>query len=953
MTITRSSTLRVLTQSLAALCTAGALHAQTPTFTNVGVHDPSVVKEGANYYVFGSHMASASTPDLMHWTQISTTAAAPNSLIRNGTPRTEFAAALAYAETDTFWAPDVIKLGDGKFYFYYCACRGDSPLSVLGLAVADSITGPYADVGIMLRSGKADSNPAVGTYNATIHPNVVDPSVFFDKDGKLWMVYGSYSGGIFIMELNPATGQPLAGQGYGKRLIGGNHVRIEGAYIIYSPETSFYYLFLSYGGLAADGGYNIRVARSTSPDGPFLDSAGNDLTNVKGPDGTFFNDAAIAPYGVKLMGNWQFLHDASEPRTVSSGYVSPGHCSVHRDATTGKYTLVFHTRFVGRGEVHEVRAHQMYLNADGWFVAAPHRYAQETLAATTASQIPGSFKLINHGKDISATVKTSTIITLNAGGSISGAATGTWALAGNNQATIVLGGTSYRGVYSRQWDDDNRVWTLCFSALSTDGVSIWGTQIVPGNVAAQTVASGRSVNFSAPAGTTGVQWQIFASDDWQNLSNDSTYSGVATATLTITNATTTVNGAKYRYVGTAAGVGVTGTPVTLTVNPALFSAPTGVAVDSAGNLYVSDSTDNTIRKVATDGVTSVLAGTAGSLGSADGTGAAALFRAPAGLALDSAGSVYVADTGNSTVRKITAAGVVTTLAGSSGNTGSADGTGSAARFASPADLTITAAGTLYVADTGNHTVRQVDSAGAVTTRAGTAGINGTIDGTAAAARFNGPAGVAANATGELYVADTVNNTLRKVTTAGGVVTTLAGTYGITGSADGAGVNATFSGLTGTTTDSTGNVYVADTQNSTIRKITPLGVTTTLAGLPGVAGLQDGTGSDAWFNKPRDVAVDAAGNLYVADTGNAVLRKVTPAGVVTTIAVTAAATPPGGGTGGGGSPGGGTPPPASSGGGGGGGGGSPSLGFFAALVLLSALRGVRKVIGPRRDTVVQG
>ena len=931
---------RAVAQFFAAVLTAGALHAQsTPTFSDVSVHDPSIVKEGSTYYIFGSHMASASSTDLMHWTQISTGPATPNPLIRNQNPRAEFAAALAYAQTDTFWAPDVIKLGDGKFYFYYCMCKGTEPLSVLGQAVADAIIGPYADVAALLRSGKPDSNPAVGTYNANIHPNAVDPSVFYDKDGKLWMVYGSYSGGIFILELDPASGQPKPGQGYGKKLMGGNHVRIEGAYIIYSPETSYYYMFLSYGGLAADGGYNIRVARSTSPDGPYLDSSGTDLTDIKGPNGTFFNDTAIAPHGVKLMGNWQFLHDASEPINKSTGYVSPGHCSVHRDATTGRYSLVFHTRFVGRGEIHEVRVHQLYLNTDGWFVAAPQRYAGETLAAVSTNQIPGNFKLINHGKDITATVKTSTVIALDANGAVSGSATGTWQLSGGNNATLTLGGTEYKGVFSRQWDDDNQVWTLCFSALSADGTAIWGTRIVPGNQAAQNVASGRSVSFTAEAGTTGIQWQVFTSGAWQNLSNDATYSGVNTGTLTISNASTAVNGAKYRYIGSTTAGAVTSTPVTLTVNTAVFSAPAGIAVDSSGVLYVSDSTDNTVRKVTTAGVATILAGKSGSLGATDGTGTAALFRAPAGLAVDAAGNVFVADTGNSTVRKITPAGAVTTLAGSSGNNGGTDGTGSAARFSSPADLALATGGTLYVADTGNHTVRQIDNAGAVTTRAGTAGSSGTADGTGAAARFNGPAGISANASGDLYVSDTVSNTLRKITSAG-AVTTLAGVYEVTGSADGTGVNALFSGLTGSAVDSAGNIYVADTQNSTIRKITPAGEVTTIAGLAGVAGFKDGSGMDAWFNKPRDVAVDAAGNLYVADTGNGAIRKITPAGVVTTSAVTAGADPtpnpnpnP--------NPNPGTPPPASGGGGGGGGGGSPSVAFLAALAALTLARRLSK------------
>lgn len=478
-----------------------------PTFSNVTVHDPSVVRAGNTFYAFGSHLASASTTDWMHWTQISTSAAPGNPLVPN--PQVEFAEVLTWAQTNTFWAPDVIRLGDGRYYMYYCACRGDSPLSAMGLAVADAITGPYRHVTVLLKSGMVGTSEDGTPYNATTHPNVVDPSVFFDAAGRLWMVYGSYSGGIYIMEMDPATGRQKPGQGYGKKLIGRNHSRIEGPYIIYSPETEYYYLFLSFGGLAADGGYNIRVARSRNPDGPYLDAQGNDLTNVGGANGTFFDDNAIAPYGVKLMGNWQFLHASGELGTLSRGYVSPGHNSVYRDPDTGKYFLAFHTRFVGRGEVHEVRVHQMFLNDQDWFVVAPQRYGAETINKITARQIPGNFKLINHGKDITATVKTSSLVSLNADQAVSGAASGTWALSGDWFATLTLGGTTYRGVFVLQWDDDNREWVLGFTAVSDSGVSIWGSKVatlmgvaapaLTSQPVAQTVAEDGAVTLTAAA----------------------------------------------------------------------------------------------------------------------------------------------------------------------------------------------------------------------------------------------------------------------------------------------------------------------------------------------------------------------------------------------------------------------------------------------------------------------
>ena len=319
--------------------------------------------------------------------------------------------------------------------------------------------------------------------------------------------------------------------------------------------------------------------------------------------------------------------------------------------------------------------------------------------------------------------------------------------------------------------------------------------------------------------------------------------------------------------------------------------PTAVAVDNAGNVYAADSGNSTIRKITPDGVVTTLAGLAGNWGSADGTGSAALFNSPFGVAVDGAGNVYVADSGNGTVRKVTPAGRVTTLAGSAGNpAGSTDGAGSAARFSGPAGVAVDSAGNLYVADTGNSTIRKVTPVGVVTTLAGLAGSRGSADGSGSAARFgstfSGPQGVAVDTAGNVYVADTGNFTIRKVTPEG-VVTTLAGLAGSHGSADGSGSAArfgsTFSGPQGVAVDTAGNVYVADTGNFTIRKVTPEGVVTTLAGVAQfdqqgnpIGGSADGTGSASRFNLPLDVAVDSAGNVCVADSGNYTVRKGIPA-----------------------------------------------------------------------------
>jgi sugar lactone lactonase YvrE len=286
------------------------------------------------------------------------------------------------------------------------------------------------------------------------------------------------------------------------------------------------------------------------------------------------------------------------------------------------------------------------------------------------------------------------------------------------------------------------------------------------------------------------------------------------------------------------------------------------------------------------------AGTAGVNGNADGTGAAAQFQFPNGVAVDASGNVYVTDSSSEytgavgeTIRKITPAGVVTTLAGVAGVIGSTDGTGTSAQFNNPFGIAVDGSGNLYIGDTNNDTIRKVTPAGVVTTLAGTARVPGSAGGTGAAARFNNPYGVAVDESGNVYVADCGNNTIRKIAISSGVVTTVAGTAGVSGSADGTGVAARFSSPTGITVDGDGNLYVADGDNCTIRKISPSGAVTTLAGTAGMVGDADGTGPAARFALPGGIAVDGNGNLFVTDDENFLIRKITPSGVVTTLAGT--------------------------------------------------------------------
>jgi len=304
---------------------------------------------------------------------------------------------------------------------------------------------------------------------------------------------------------------------------------------------------------------------------------------------------------------------------------------------------------------------------------------------------------------------------------------------------------------------------------------------------------------------------------------------------------------------------------------ARFRLPNSVAADLSGNLYVADTANNTIRKIAPDGVVTTLAGDSASHGDTDGDGEVARFWAPFGLAVDGDGNVYVADTANNLIRKITPDGDVSTLAGLAGHPGAKDGSGAGARFRNPWGLAVDGQGNVLVADMSNDTLRKITPAGVVSTLAGQAGVSGNLDGPGSQAQFNAPYGVAVDKAGNVYVSDSGNNAIRKISSAG-VVSTLAGLPGYPGRADGLGDNARFWNPQGLVVDDNGNLLVADTGNNAIRKITPGGLVTTLAGQAGPGGATDGAGTAVRFNSPGGVAVDSAGNIYVADTGNQVVRK---------------------------------------------------------------------------------
>jgi sugar lactone lactonase YvrE len=369
------------------------------------------------------------------------------------------------------------------------------------------------------------------------------------------------------------------------------------------------------------------------------------------------------------------------------------------------------------------------------------------------------------------------------------------------------------------------------------------------------------------------------------------------------------------------------------VSSARFSLPWGIARDAAGNLYVSEIGNNTIRKITPSGQVSTLAGSPGQSGSFDGRGATATFNHPSGLVLDAFGNLLVADENNHTIRKVTPNGTVSTFAGSPNSPGATDGNGGAARFCYPTALALGPSGALYVADSYNFAVRKISPSGQVSTLTGQANSPGDADGPTISAQFNVLSGIVCDASETIYVT-TESGTIRKITPDGtvstvagiphsyghrdgvkavagfedlnaialgsfgtllvsdatcirsvsqaGDVLTLAGSTGTSGSWDGAGTSARFSNPEGMAMSNSGDLFVSD-RGETIRRIAPSGVVTTVAGTPGWNGIRDGLGPEAVFSLPTAMTFTPSGDLLIVDTGNSVIRKMSPEGQVSVFA----------------------------------------------------------------------
>ena len=468
----------------------------------VTVHDPSIIKDPKTgiYYIFGSHMAWAKSTDLIHWQTFT------NNINRNyGKIFSEPAVwsshgakpASSYDVSGNLWAPDVIWNATMGKWCMYMSVNGDDWYTTTVLLTADNIEGPYTYVGPVVYSGFTSKDEALITdfyqvmkdketfptrYTEMISRrhsygvNAIDPCVSYDEGGDLWMTYGSWFGGIYMLKLDPSTGLRDYSYTYetvtdksdeyqGIKIAGGYTLSGEASYI--EKIGDYWYLFMSYGGFVANGGYNMRVFRSENITGPYTDSEGNSAVYTK-PAGNFNDtDNINGTVGNRLMTyyRWNYMDKAQ---------VAQGHNSAMEDDDHRAY-VVYHTRFNDGTEGHQVRVHQLFVSEDGWLVAAPFEYAGESLAAIDKNDVAGKYEVLFHTNTDYSKLEcvTGQSLEFKANGTFSGAIEGTWVLDGY-YVTLTSGSKTYKGVFVEQKMEEQDRTALCFTVIDNEGISVWG-----------------------------------------------------------------------------------------------------------------------------------------------------------------------------------------------------------------------------------------------------------------------------------------------------------------------------------------------------------------------------------------------------------------------------------------------------------------------------------------------
>ena len=492
--------------------------------SRVSVHDPSIVKADGKYYLFGSHLSNAVSSDLASWQPFTTNINNDYASIFAQSGRWSAHGSSSYNISTNLWAPDVIYNSSMKKWCMYMSVNGDNFYSSIALATADRIEGPYTYAGTVVYSGFVNSSQANetdyprvmgtssvagryvsnGKWNSSYGTNAIDPCVIYDKNGDLWMSYGSWFGGLYMLKLDKNTGLRDYGYTYstktnksdqylGTKISGGYGTTGEGSYIVWDAQSGYYYLYESYCGLDATdnfSGYHIRMFRSKNITGPYTDAAGNSAICKSA-------NVDKGSKGIKLFGNYSLSSLKSAPSNdlSSNGYKSGGHNSALID-NDGKRYLIYHTRFNTGNEYHQVRVHQQFLNEDKWPVTAVYEYLGSEISQNgySKNEITGTYDFVNHGLDATTgnigMLKTSKV-SLNNDGTISGDYSGTWtAKSGTYYCTMNINGVTYKGVFFKQYDESaSHNETMTFSLIGSNNESIWGSK-----TSNDTINNGNNVN---------------------------------------------------------------------------------------------------------------------------------------------------------------------------------------------------------------------------------------------------------------------------------------------------------------------------------------------------------------------------------------------------------------------------------------------------------------------------